>query len=147
MTNDYSMFGGTTKALDALLDIIKHCTALSTKTIKTGSVFEVAYAKLAISGYKAVKQAFFNQMHATILDVEGANPSIVRRMIEGHPFMDDRSVMIPTFIKAQADSELSLKQAKSFGGEYLNRDARMLVGMTDKLPILDEAINFKNLKD
>jgi hypothetical protein len=147
LSNDFAMYGGHEKALDALLDVIKHCTVLSSTEIKTGSIFEIVYTKLAISGFKAIKQTFFNQMHATIIDCEGANPSIVRRIIESHPVMTDRSVMIPSFIKAQIDGELSMKQAKSFGGEFLNRDARMLVGMTDKIPLLDEAINFRNLKD
>jgi hypothetical protein len=42
---------------------------------------------------------------------------------------------------------VSYKQAKSFGGEFLNKDVKMFVGMTDKFPLLDECVNFKNLKD
>ena len=55
--------------------------------------------------------------------------------------------MIPTFIRARTDEDVSYKQARSFGGEYLNKDVRMFVTMTDKLPILDECINMKNVKE
>jgi hypothetical protein len=81
------------------------------------------------------------------MDVKNANPAIVRRMMERCPDIVDRSTMIPTFVRAHVEGDISYKQARSYGGEYLNRDVRMLVGMSDKLPLLDECINFKNLKD
>ena len=58
----------------------------------------------------------------------------------------DRSVMIPTFIRGRTDAGISYKQARSFGGEFEN-DVRMFASTTDKLPLLDECINYKNLKD
>lgn len=144
---EYTMVGGSEKALGAFMRLIKHTTHFSSQTAVTGSIFEVAYAKLALAGFKAVKQSFFNQMYDTILDCKNANPAIVRRMVEKAPELTDRSVMVPTFIRAQSSDEVSYKQARSYAGEYLNHDVRMLVGMTDKLPILDGCVNYKNLKD
>lgn len=147
LSPDYSLVGGAEKTLPAFLRIIRHTSHFSAQTIVTGSIFEVAYAKLSLAGFKAVKQTFFNQMYDTILDCKNANPAIVRRMIEKAPDLTDRATLIPTFIRSQVDNEVSYKQARGYAGEYLNSDVRMLVGMTDKLPILDECVNFKNLKD
>jgi hypothetical protein len=147
LTQEVEYIGGVDKTVEAHLNILKNLTNFAAVQVETGSVFEVAYAKLAVSGFKAVKQTFFNQLHEAILDVKGANPAIVRRLIQKAPDLTDRSVMIPTFIRSRADDEVSYKQAKSFGGEFLNKDVKMFVGMTDKFPLLDECVNFKNLKD
>lgn len=147
LTQDLEFFGGTEKTLEAHFGILGNMSNFNTKQVETGSIFEIAFVKLAVSGFKAVKQTFFNQLHEAILDVKGANPAIVRRLIQKAPDLTDRSVMIPTFIRSRADDEVSYKQAKSFGGEFLNKDVKMFVGMTDKFPLLDECVNFKNLKD
>ena len=143
----FSLVGGSEKAVGAFMQLIKHTTHLSTQDLAVGTIFEVAYAKLGISGFKAVKQTYFNQLHDTILDVKNANPTIVRRMMEQAPDLTDTSLMIPTFIRAGVDPDVTYKQARSFGGEYLNRDVRMLVGMTDKIPLVDECVNYKNLEE
>lgn len=147
LTAEVTVVGGGEKSIPAFLHLIHHTSHLSSQNILTGTVFEVAYAKLGVAGFKAVKQTYFNQLYDTILDVKNANPSIVRRMMEKCPDIVDRSVMIPTFIRAHIEEDISYKQARAYGGEYLNRDVRMLVGMSDKLPLVDECVNFKNLKD
>jgi len=144
---DFALVGGGEKALPAFMQLIKHTTHISAQEVMTGTVFEVAYAKLGLAGFKAVKQTFFNQLYDTIMDVKNANPAIVRRLMEKSPLMTDRSTMIPTFIRARVNEEVSYKQARSYAGEYLNSDVRMLIGMTDKLSLLDECVNIKNLKD
>ena len=143
----FTMIGGSEKAVSAFTNIIKHTTHFSTQELAIGTVFEVAFAKLGISGFNAVKQTFFNQFYDTILDVKSANPMIVRRMIEKSPDITDNSTLVPTFIRVGADADLTYKQARSYGGEYLNRDVRMLVGMTDKIPLVDECVNYKNLEE
>jgi hypothetical protein len=139
-------FGGDPAVIPEHMKIIQHTSVFSAQQVVTGSIFEVAYAKLAVAGFKAVKQTYFNQLHDAIMDTGGANPSIVRRMIEKAPELTDRSVMIPTFIRGRTDAGISYKQARSFGGEFEN-DVRMFASTSDKLPLLDECINYKNLKD
>jgi len=139
-------FGGDPAVIPEHMKIMQHTSVFSAQQFITGSIFEVAYAKLAVSGFKAVKQTYFNQLHDAIMDTGGANPSIVRRMIEKSPDLTNRDVMIPTFIRGRTDSGISYKQARSFGGEFEN-DVRMFASTTDKLPLLDECINYKNLKD
>ncbi len=147
LTSDIEFFGGDEKSLTAHLNILKNVSNFAAREIETGTIFEIVYAKLALSGLKAVKQTFFNQLHDAILDVKGANPAIVRRLIQKSPELVDRSVMVPTFIRARTGEDVTYKQARAFGGEYLNKDVRMFVSMTDKLSLLDECINIKNLKD
>ena len=146
LSPDVEYFGGDPEVIPEHMKIIQHTSVFSAQQFITGSIFEVAYAKLAVAGFKAVKQTYFNQLHDAILDTGGANPSIVRRMIEVAPELTDRSVMIPTFIRGRTDAGISYKQARSFGGEFEN-DVRMFASTTDKLPLLDECINYKNLKD
>lgn len=147
LTADINYVGGKEKAVDAFLDIIKHCTHTSAQEIVKGTLHEVIYAKLAVAGFKAVKQTFFNQMNQVIVDLTGANPSIVRRMIERSPELTDRRSMIPTYVKAKTKEGVSLKKVRSYMGEYANKDVKMLVGQTDRLTILEEAVNLRNLKE
>ena len=147
LTAEITAVGGSEKSIPAYLNLVRHTSHLSSQSMVTGTVFEVAYAKLGLAGFKAIKQTYFNQLYDTIIDVKNANPIIVRRMMEKCPDIVDRSTMIPTFIRSHIEGDISYKQARAFGGEFLNRDVRMLVGMSDKLPLLDECVNFKNIKD
>lgn len=140
------MIGGDEKTIDAHTNIIMNNTIAGAKKVLVGTHHEIVYAKLAIVGFKAVKQTFFNQMYQTIIDCEGANPSKVRRLIESSDVMQDTSLSIPTFIKAGLDAEITAKDARSFGGEFANSDVRMLIGMTDRLTVLDECFNIRNIK-
>lgn len=141
-----SMFvGGAPNTIEAHMKIIENNTISGMKKVLTGTHHEIVYAKLAITGFKAIKQTFFNQMYQTIIDCEGANPAKVRRLIENSDVMTDSSLSIPTFIKAHLDPECSSKEARSFGGEFANTDVRMLVGMTDRLTVLDECFNIRNI--
>lgn len=147
LSQEVALVGGQDKAMEAFSSIIAHTTHFQAKKVITGTVFEVAYAKLGIVGFKAVKQTYFNQLHQTMVDVEGANPMIVRRMMLEHPSLYDQSLLIPAFVKAQTEEGMTIKKARSYSGEYSNRDVKMLTSMTDRLTILDECINLRNLKD
>lgn len=147
LSSDVEYIGGSEKAVTAHLSVLRNLSNFSTVDFETGSIFDIVYVKLALSGFKAVKQTFFNQLHEAIVDVKGSNPAVVRRLIQKAPELSDRSVLLPTFIRSRADDSVSYKQSRAFGGEYTNKDVKMFIGMTDKLPILDECVNFKNLKD
>lgn len=145
---DTLLVGAGEKPGQGHMKIVTTGTYNMQKTVLTGTVNEIVFAKLGLVGYKAVKQTFFNQFHQAVLDIEGANPAIVRRLIMSLlPGETDRHLMIPTFVRAQADETLTMKQARAFGGEFANRDAKFLTSMTDRLTVLDECINLRNLKD
>jgi len=144
---DYHMIGGGPDVVDKHEELMLRVSTLIPRQIVKGTHNEIAFTKMAISGYKAVKQTFFNQLHQAIIDIEGANPSIVRRNIESCPELNDNRVMIPTFVRAQLDGDVTLKQARSFAGEYANTDVKMFASMTDRLTVLEECINLRNLKD
>ena len=147
LNNDLSFMGGHPDALDALTGIIKHTTHITSKNVLTGTPHEVAFAVLGIAGFKAVKQTYWSQYHQSIIDIEGANPMIVRRMMEQSPVLTDTSLMTPTYVRAMTEEGMLLKKAKGYSGEYANTAVKMLVGMTDRLTVLDECINMRNLKD
>lgn len=146
LSSDIMFVGGTPDVIEAHMTIMRSGTVLLPKRIINGTINEVIFAKLGAVGFKAVKQTFFNQLHQAILDIEGANPSVVRQILTQVIEHDD-VLMIPTFIRAQADSNLTMKQARSFGGEFANTDVKMLSSMTDRLTVLEECINLRNLKD
>lgn len=147
LISDYHLVGGDEKPRQALMQLLQHTSQFSAAQVAVGSIWEVIYAKLGLAGFKAVKQTFFNQLYDTILDVKNANPTIVRRLMENAPDITDKSVMVPTFVRAKTDDSISYKQARGYAGEFLNHDVRALAGLSDKLPLIDECVNFKNLKD
>ena len=146
LTNNYIMIGGDEETRKSHANIILNMSATGQGIFVEGTPHEICYAKLAMVGFKAAKQTFFNQMHQTIPDCEGANPTTVRRIVEQSPVMSDLSFCIPTFTRALLDPECTTKQARAYSGEFANRDIRLLVGMTDRLTILDECYNVRNLK-
>ena len=134
------------KVSEAHISIIQSGTCVLPSTTLVGTINEIIFTKLGLVGFKAVKQTFFNQLHQAILDVEGANPSVVRQQLASI-MEQDNVLMIPTFIRSQADSDITMKKARSYGGEYANKDAKLLASMTDTLTVLEECINLRNLKD
>jgi len=147
LNSDLVFLGGSPNATAALRDVLYMHSFFQMKEVVMDTIHNVVFAKLGLSGYRAVKQTFFNQLHQTIVDVGGSNPTAVRRLMLKHPIMMDASVTLPTFVKAQSDASASYKQTISYSGEYANSDVRLLSGMTDKLSVLDECINLRNLKD
>jgi len=147
LNSDFVFLGGSPNATAALRDVLYMHSFFQMKEVVMDTIHNVVFAKLGLSGYRAVKQTFFNQLHQTIVDVGGSNPTAVRRLMLKHPIMMDASVTLPTFVKAQSDASASYKQTISYSGEYANSDVRLLSGMTDKLSVLDECINLRNLKD
>ena len=146
LADDVLMVGGMPDVVEAHVKIMQSGTVLLPAKVLNGSVNEIIFAKLGAVGFKAVKQTFFNQLHQAILDIEGANPSVVRQLMR-EMIEHDNVLMIPTFIRAQADSELTMKQVRSFAGEFANTEVKMLSSMTDRLTVLEECINLRNLKD
>jgi hypothetical protein len=147
LNSEFVMLGGSPKATAALREVLFMHSFFQMKEVVMDTIHNVVFAKLGLSGFKAVKQTYFNQLHQTIVDVGGSNPTAVRRLMMKHPIMTDASVTLPTFVKAQTDVSASYKQTISYGGEYANSDVKLLVGMTDKLSVLDECVNLRNLKD
>ena len=147
LNSDFVFLGGSPNATAALRDVLYMHSFFQMKEVVMDTIHNVVFAKLGLSGYRSVKQTFFNQLHQTIVDVGGSNPTAVRRLMLKHPIMMDTSVTLPTFVKAQSDASASYKQTISYSGEYANSDVRLLSGMTDKLSVLDECINLRNLKD
>ena len=147
LNSEFVMIGGSKNCVSAIREILTVHSFFSMKEVVMDTMQNIAFAKLGLSGFKAVKQTYFNQLHQTIVDVGGSNPTAVRRLMMKHPMMTDAAVTLPTFVKAQTDANASYKQTISYGGEYTNSDVRLLSAMTDKLTVLDECINIRNLKD
>jgi len=118
------------------------------KKLKGCTHLDAAIIKLAHSSYKAVKQTFFNQLYDYVSDFENANFNNLRISLEEVFMKNNATESLPSYVKVIAeDSKVSYKKAKSYKGEYDNKDIRAFVGATEKLTLLDECINYKNLKD
>lgn len=144
LTPDFLLLGGSEDAIKAHMGILENLTMYSFGSIKTGSIMEIVFTKMAISGFVALKQAYFNQLYDTTMEYKVSFPR-VRKLIESTPVFA-RSVAVPTFIRAQTESGVSYKKARSYNGEYLNVDVVAFASCTDKMPIMDEVINFKTLR-
>ena len=146
LENEYLLLGGSTRATEAVTEIIEKATLFHMKEVIVSNLGAVIFTKLGLSAYKAVKQTFFNQFNETILATSRVNPTEVRRNMLIFPAFNDNTLAIPTFVRAQLDDKLSPKQVKSFKGEYQNKDIKMLLEMSDQLTILDDCINLKNVE-
>lgn len=147
LNSEFVMIGGSVQAVKAYNDILMNSTVFSMKEVLFDTIPNIVLTKLGLSGFKAVKQTFFNQFHQFVMDLGNTNPTTIRKMMLKHPMISDTSLTLPIFVQAQSDPDISFKQSISFGGEYSNTDVKLLVGMTDKLSVVDECVNLRNLKD
>lgn len=134
------------KALVSVLDKFTNLM-IPKQNVFVCSPMEAAFIKLAISGYTALKQTFFNQLYDAAEDFENLEYNNVRKVFESCNFLSNNTMSIPTWIKVKDVEGLSYKKAKSYGGEYLNRDVKVFAAISDRIPIIDECVNYKNLKE
>lgn len=142
--------GGSKEATDALMSVYISMSNLivSREKVVNSSVMDVAFFKLAYNGYKAVAQTFFNQLYDVVNEYAGSNYNLIRSMfIESQLTKDFDLFTVPTFTRCKESENLSYKRARAYKGEYLNRDVRLFSALSDKLPLMDECINYRNLKD
>ena len=136
----------SSKALLSLLQNYGNLVMRSDK-VHLCTPMEASFTKLAISGYIALRQTFFNQLFEAGDDYDNLNFNIVRKAFESCSFLSNNSMTIPTWIRSLHTEDLSFKKAKSYGGEYLNRDVKIFSSISDRIPIIDECVNYKNLKE
>jgi len=141
------LVGGFPKSAAALVDVYQKYSNLIIRDVEVCNPLEAAFVKLAISGYRAVKQTFFNQLYEFASEYDNINWSSVRTTFSRRDLNKELTTTIPSFIRAKGELDLSNKEAKSHKGEYLNRDVKIFAALTDQIPLIDECVNFKNLKD
>lgn len=136
------LVGGTQKAVQDYVNFItRH--SIYDRELVTSNPFDIAVLKMVINSYKAVFQTFWNQINDYSSDKMVSYPWVKKTF---NQFKTDFLETIPAYVKAQAEGA-TYKKAKSFGGEYLNKEVVAFSESTDKFPLLDECINYKNLKD
>lgn len=115
--------GGTQEAVQSFMGIVTNLSQFTAGMVHNGSVFDVVYANLAVSGFRIVKQKFFDELYDGVLDLKNANPMVVRRLVEKHPDLVDPSLCVPSFVTE-----------KSF------YDSTIFNGATDALTVLSTAL-------
>lgn len=133
---------GTPDAVSAHMQFFNMTSLYTFGGVVQVGLMEGVLIKLASCAYRAVKQTFFNQLH-DVAQEYAVSPTVVRKSVES--IRDELADSIPTLVRARLD-DVTFKKAKSFGGEYGNYDVGVFVGMTDKMPLLDECVNYRNLK-
>lgn len=145
LRQDRIIVGGSENSTRALLDIIRTNSALSMREVLVEGVETVIAYKMAVSGFQAVKQTFFNQLFDFALEEMNVSPYALRRIVMDTPQVKDPLNTLPTRLRASTE-DLTTKQLRSLGGEYRNEDIRLFLSATDKMPILEDSVNLKNLK-
>ena len=143
LNSKIEFIGGTEKSISDYKNLMERHSLFDRELI-TGSPFDIAVLKMVISTHKAVFQTYWNQIEDYCKD-SIANFNVVKKLFNKN--RDNFVETIPTYLKAKAEGKYTYKKAKSFGGEYLNKEVILFSESTDKLPILDDCINKKNLKD
>jgi hypothetical protein len=77
---DVQLLGGSPETIQSQVRIMESASWFSTRNLMHGTIAEVVYANLAISGYRLVQQTFFDQLHGAVMDMKGANPMVVNRL-------------------------------------------------------------------
>jgi hypothetical protein len=75
------VIGGTGKALEQHIQVLRGTSWFNADTLLTGTVPDVIYTRLGVSGYKMVQQKYFDELHEAVMDMKNANPMIVNRLV------------------------------------------------------------------
>lgn len=143
------LIGGSFASSSAVIDVYQNYSNLvmERNKVQVCTPVEAAFVKLAISGFTAVKQTFFNQLYDASSEYEDINFTNVRRIFASRDYSKEISITLPTFIRVKDQESLNNKVAKTHRGEYLNRDVKIFAALSDKTPLIDECVNYKNLKE
>lgn len=148
MSSKIHLIGSYPRAYNNFIETLNRWSIVDVdEVIFCTNFLNVVSVKNMFSAYTAVRQTFFNQFMDYTKElgvVDSANLTRMWRKLEPHV---DSSHCVPTFIRARTDSKVSIKKARSYGGEYRNKDIKLLVEETDKLTLLEECYNIRNIKD
>jgi hypothetical protein len=138
--------GGSPKVIEQHENILKNLTIDSRPKVLKGGVFDICLTRLAVAGRRAVLQEYYNQLYSFVNDHDMTAFGAVRNML--NQISDNEHLYsVPVSLRALAQSpELSKKESFAVKGEFENRSVRALVGVTDKMLLVEEAINTKNLR-
>ena len=114
------LIGGTGKALEQHIQVLRGTSWFNADTLITGTVPDAIYARLGVSGYKMVRQKYFDELYEAVMDMKNANPMIVNRLVcnalgEG---------VTPNFVTGAQ--------------EY---DGRIFAGATDTLTLIENCLS------
>lgn len=115
---DVQLIGGAPETIEQQVRILETASWFRTKNMMYGTIAEVTYAYLAVSGYRLVEQRYFDDLHEAVMDMKGANPMVVNRLTTsalGHG-------TTPTWVS---------------NFEY---DGRIFTGATDKLSLIEHCL-------
>lgn len=127
-TSSVQIIGGTEDAVKPLMNIISQTSTLSLRNVVSGTVFDAVYTQFGVQGIRTVKQKFFEQFNAAVLDLQNSNPILVRRMIESSGVLQETRSLTSTDMLT---SDTVTRQ---------DEDIRMFISGTDTMPILDSLI-------
>ena len=138
---------GDADTVDENARILRNLTIDSRPKVFSGKWFDIAMAKLAIAGQRAVHQEYYNQLWEFCGEHnQFVTYGIIRNILnEVDDISKNRMYSVPVSLRSGnlgADLEKDVKQK----GEYENLDVRLLSNISDKFTLVDEAINTKNLR-
>jgi hypothetical protein len=122
VTQDVQIVGGEPKVVDSVMGILRNLSYFNARKVITGTFFETVYAKLAISGYRLVTQTYFDQLQHAVMDLQNANPIVVKRMVQGSGVLENPPIMLPSSLNT------------------VQYDGRIFAGATDTLKLIDTCL-------
>jgi len=112
--------GGNGKGLEQHMGVLREMSWFNAGRVQTGSIAEVVYVRLGVSGYRMVRQKYFDELHEAIMDMKNANPMVVNRMVQ---------------------SALGEGVTPNFVTESERYDARIFAGATDTLTLVENCLS------
>lgn len=120
ITSPLQVVGGSGKGLEQHMSVLRNTSWFNAKTLQTGSVAEVVYVRLGVSGYRMVRQKYFDELHEAVMDMKNANPMIVNRLVL---------------------SALGEGVTPNFVTEAQEYDSRIFAGATDTLTLVENCLS------
>lgn len=113
---------------------------------RVSSMLDTTFVKLAVSGFYGVVQTYANQFADVMSEYDGSNYNLARQIVSKVIDDFDKTLLIPCSLRSREVEQINLKRSRSYKGEYGNKDIRIFSSLSDRIPVLDECVNYRNVK-
>lgn len=129
---DFHVFGGNHFDTQVVEEIYNEYSACKRCPVFHVGYKEASLIKYAINSFLSTKVTFFNQLYDVANDT-GANYNSIIKVLENEPRIGNTHLRVPGF-----DAK------RGFGGSCFPKDTNAFVQYTDKMTLLEKAIDINN---
>jgi len=141
------VLGGQREACQGLYGFLEfQSNLMNLEVARIVSMIDASFVKLTVSGYYGLIQTYANQLFEVVNEYEGTNYTLIRHVLSTLIENPQKEMLVPVHVRSKDVEDINVKRSRSYKGEYGNNDIRIFASLSDRIPVIDECVNYKNTK-